>query len=101
MRSPFNNTWTSANSATEGTEMKEAMATAPANSILAKSDPNDVQRRLNRLAELEAKEAKVKERYKKYGERHRATVSIMLDKAKKAGFKVTPAEVDTWLKANK
>jgi len=59
------------------------------------------QERLARLEELEKKEQKVKDRYKKYGERHRATVAIILQKAKQAGIKVTPAEVDKYLADNK
>lgn len=78
-----------------------AFAQAPANSILAKSDPNELSIKLARLAALEAKELKVKARYVKYGERHRASVAIVLDKAKKAGIKVTPAEVDRYLAENK
>jgi len=79
----------------------EAIAQAPANSILAKTDPNALAAKLARLEALEAKELKVKARYQKYGERHRATVAITLEKAKKAGIKVTPAEVDRYLAENK
>lgn len=56
-----------------------------------------VQERLARLELLEKKEEKVKERYKKYGDRHRASVSIILAKAKAQGIKVTPKEVDDYL----
>jgi hypothetical protein len=60
-----------------------------------------VEEKLARLEELERKEKKVKERYKKYGERHRATVAIILAKAKAQGIKVTPAEIDKYLAENK
>lgn len=82
-------------------DVAKAVSEAPKGSALSGMDPKKAEAIYSEYERLKAKEAKVAERTRKYGERTRAYNTLMIQKARAKGIEVTEAEVERFLAGKK